>query len=163
MRPLAGPLAATPRAFHHVAEGIEQKAGRAAGRIEDAVGKCRPDHADHELPDVVGRAVKPHVLRAAGFGEGRLDGVAEQVGLQEAVFVDLAHEGEDLLKVAALDVVREVGVLEDFLNQDELVLHLLPQVRFVYLTGLGKDAGVEGEELLVECRQQQVVGFRVEG
>ena len=117
---------------------------------------------DYELPDVVGRAVQTHVLRAAGFGQRRFDGVPEKVRLQEAALVNLADEGKNFLKVAALDVVREVGVLEDLFDQDELVLNLLPQVGFVDLAGLRKDAGVEGEELFVQRRQQAFVADRVE-
>ena len=145
MRLRAGPVAIPAHALHHVFEAVEHEPARADGRVENLVVECRRSKADHELPDMVRRAMQADVLRAARFGQRGLDGVAEQVGLEQTIFVQLGHEADDLPHVSACNIVGEVRVAEDFLDQNELILNLGREIAFPDLAGLAQDAGVEGK------------------
>ena len=94
MRPRAGPGFVAGDALHHVFVGVEHEAAGAGGGIEQLVVDARLHEADHELPDVVGRAEESKVFGAAGLGQGGLDRVPEQVALEYPVLVNLRDEVE---------------------------------------------------------------------
>ena len=96
------------------------------------------------------------VLRAARLGQCGFDGVAEQIGLEQTVFVQLRHEADDLAHVSARDVVGKVRVAEDFLDKDELVLNLGGEVSFPDFARLAQEAGIEREKLLVERGENRI-------
>ena len=108
MRLRAGPVAILTHALHHILKAVEHEPARADSRIENLVVECRCGEANHELPDVVGRAVQTDVLRAASLGQRGLNGIAEKVGFEQAVFVQLRHKADDLGHVSARDVVGKV-------------------------------------------------------
>ena len=156
------PMAVLAHALHHILEAVEHESARADGGVEDLVSEGRHCKADHELPNVIGCAMQADVLCAARLGQCGLNGVTEQVGLEQAVFVQLCNEADNLAHVSAGNIVRKIRIAEDLLDKDELILNLGGEVAFPDLACLTQDMGVEREELLIERGENLIVGKRGE-
>jgi len=69
-----------------------------------------------------------------------------------------ATSPDDLGHVAAGDVVGEIRVAENFLDQNQLILHLGREIALPDLARFAQDTGIEGEKARVERGQNLVVG-----
>ena len=158
MRLGAGPAAFAVNAFEHIFEAVEHKAAGAYCRVKKSRLESGCSQSDHELPDVVGGAMQADVFSAAGFRECRFDGVAQQIGLQQPIAVEFSDQPDDLGHVAASHVVGEVGVAENLLDQNQLILHLGGEIALPDFARLAQDMCIEGKKARVERSQDLVIG-----